>query len=382
INSRLGLNLNAGEISQLLANVEISVDADGELNAQPPFWRTDIEIPEDIVEEIGRLYGFDKLPRELPKRSIKPAEQNQLMSLKTVIRQRLSRAGANEVLTYSFVHGGLIEKSGQDRGHAFELSNALSPDLQYYRLSLVPSLLAKVHMNIKAGYDKFALFELGKAHIAGMNDDEGLPREDDLTALVVTAADKLRLDDAPYYLAKRYLEDLIGVSVDYRPIPAEFDQFDIVKPYQSDRSAAIYVDDKFLGLIGEFKPAVRRALKLPNYTAGFELDTGALLGVLGDINYQPLPKFPGTWRDLTLQVGQETNYADIARLIDKTLASSQLLTKFELIDIYQADGSDTKNLTFRLHLTDSDRTITAEVANQLLDQIADQAKSRLRAEII
>ena len=66
-----------------------------------PFWRTDIELPEDVVEEVGRLYGFDRLPRHLPERSIKPALKNERRELKQRIRQSLSRAGANEVLTYS-----------------------------------------------------------------------------------------------------------------------------------------------------------------------------------------------------------------------------------------------------------------------------------------
>src|SRR5207253_378194 len=98
---------------------------------------------------------------DLPRRSITPTAKDSLLNLKSLVRQALSQAGANEVLTYSFVHGNLLEKVGQDTSKAFKLSNALSPDLQYYRLSLTPSLLDKVHMNIKAGFDEFALFEIG-----------------------------------------------------------------------------------------------------------------------------------------------------------------------------------------------------------------------------
>ena len=122
-----------------------------------PFWRTDIELPEDIVEEVGRLYGFDKLPRQLPMRSIKPAPRNPRRQLKQAIRQSLSRAGANEVLTYSFSHERVLKNAEQDPSRAYRLSNALSPDLQYYRTSVLPSLLDKVHANIKAGHDEFML---------------------------------------------------------------------------------------------------------------------------------------------------------------------------------------------------------------------------------
>ncbi|HEY1064347.1 MAG TPA: phenylalanine--tRNA ligase subunit beta, partial [Candidatus Saccharimonadales bacterium] len=161
INARLGLSLSGEEMQQLLTNVEFTVGLEGStLSVAAPFWRTDIETREDVVEEIGRLYGFDKLPLELPKRDITPAPEHPLLAQKSAIRDSLSRAGANEVLTYSFVHGNLIDKASQKREHAYKISNALSPDLQYYRLSALPSLLDKVHPNIKAGYDEFALFEL------------------------------------------------------------------------------------------------------------------------------------------------------------------------------------------------------------------------------
>jgi phenylalanyl-tRNA synthetase beta chain len=171
INTRLGSKLSADEMASLLTNVEFKVAVENEeLTVRAPFWRTDIEIPEDIVEEVGRLYGYDNLPLELPRRPIIPASKDVLLSLKSEIRRALTAAGANELLTYSFVHGNLIDRAGQNKDLAFKLSNALSPDLQYYRLSLTPNLLDKIHPNIKAGYDEFALFELGKSHLKNDND--------------------------------------------------------------------------------------------------------------------------------------------------------------------------------------------------------------------
>ena len=182
INERLGLDLSDDNICDLLNNLEIkSHGPEEELNyicIQSPFWRTDLELPEDIVEEVGRLYGFDKLPRQLPMRSIKPAPKNPRRQLKQAIRQSLSRAGANEVLIYSFVHERVLKNAEQDPSRAYRLSNALSPDLQYYRTSVLPSLLDKVHANIKAGHDEFMLFEIGKIHGKELPlTDENLPSE-------------------------------------------------------------------------------------------------------------------------------------------------------------------------------------------------------------
>ena len=89
---------------------------------------------------------------------------NELLQTKEEVRKVLASAGANEVLTYTFVHGNLLDKIGQDKKLAYQLANALSPDLQYYRFSLIPSLLEKVHPNVKAGYGEFAIFEINPVH--------------------------------------------------------------------------------------------------------------------------------------------------------------------------------------------------------------------------
>ncbi|HZL08346.1 MAG TPA: phenylalanine--tRNA ligase subunit beta, partial [Candidatus Dormibacteraeota bacterium] len=211
INTRLGLKLTAEEMKTLLENVEFEVGIDGdELVVAAPFWRTDIELREDVVEEVGRLYGYDKLPLELPGRDLTPAHKDPLLELKARTRRTLSRAGGNEVLTYSFVHGGLLDKAGQDKAKAFQISNALSPDLQYYRLSLIPSLLEKVHPNVKAGYDRFALFEIGKAHILGEQDpfEATVPKE--VNALAFVYAAKKAGSGAPYYWAREQLMNLLS----------------------------------------------------------------------------------------------------------------------------------------------------------------------------
>src|SRR5690606_32350507 len=153
----------------ILENVEIYVVIRGDtLLVTPPFWRMDLEIPEDIVEEVDSVYGYYRLPVHLPVRSDQTTEKNQLLAFKYTLRQNLSQAGANEVLTYSFVHGDLLKKTNNyPEAWTYHIRNAISPDLQYYRPSLMPSLLAKVHPNIKAqaGSDgnQFALFEIGKA---------------------------------------------------------------------------------------------------------------------------------------------------------------------------------------------------------------------------
>ena len=391
INARLGLELSAGEISQLLKNVEFDVQRNGDdLTIKAPFWRTDIEIPEDVVEEVGRLYGYDHLPLELPKRDLAPAPEDKMLELKSQIRSSLSKAGANEVLTYSFVHGNLLDKVGQDKSQAFQIANALSPDLQYYRLSLVPSLLDKVHANIKAGYDEFALFELGKTHGKDQGeDDDGLPREFEFTSLVIAAADKLKKSDAAYYQARKYLEFLVGrKALEFKPVGAEMEQYQVVRPYDLNRTAMVSLKGgEFLGIIGEFKPSVTRALKLPKYCAGFEVDTAVLAPTLAaGPSYLPLPRFPKVVQDITLKVAADLSFAELYEFVDKETGANAIdetLIQLDPLDIFQRpDDREHKQVTFRFTTTSYARTLTdAEVA-KILDNVAAAAKDKFNAELV
>ncbi|MFA5003871.1 MAG: phenylalanine--tRNA ligase subunit beta [Candidatus Saccharimonadales bacterium] len=389
INDRLGFKLPANDMKSLLENVEFQVAVEGEdLTVSAPFWRTDVETREDVVEEVGRLYGFDHLPLELPKRSINPATRDGLLEAKANIRAKLAKAGANEVLTYSFVHGNLLEKTGQDAGKAFSLTNALSPDLQYYRMSLLPSLLDKVHPNIKAGYDQFALFEIGKTHgLDNGNDDDGLPREFEFTALVVAASDKLRMAGAAYYQARKYLESLVWQgALEFKPISKDMEQYAVVQPYDLQRSAIVSLKGgEFLGIIGEFKPGVTRALKLPAYCAGFEVDTTVLQSLLAaGPSYNPLSRFPSVKQDITLKLPAELSYQEAYDFVDTEVGAKAIddtHVRLEPVAVYQSqDDKLHKHVTFRLTTFSYNRTLTDVEVAKLLDAVAETAKSKLGAE--
>ncbi len=399
INTRLGLDLSAEEMAQLLINVEFDVQIhEDELRARAPFWRTDIAIPEDVVEEVGRLYGYDRLPLELPKRDLTAAQKNPMLALKSQVRDVLAAAGANEVLTYSFVHGNLLEKVGQNTKDAFQLGNALSPDLQYFRLSLTPSLLEKIHPNIKAGQDCFAIFELGKTHIVGesMQDEPDVPAEFERLALVFAANDKSvpKEAGAAYYQAKEYLMTLLeklnmNDRVTFEPLtPDRYEGGTQTKitQYDAGRAATIRIDDLVLGEIGEYKASVRKALKLPIYTAGFELDLLVLLRHQGNVRYRQLPRFPKTEQDICLKVPAATTYAEVYDFVWTTLAEIQpesTMPNLTPVDIYQReDNPEHKQITLRFSLASFERTLTDQEVSKVLDIVAQKAKAELNAERI
>ncbi len=399
INDRLGLALAAETMATLLKNVEFSVDYDEtSLTVKAPFWRTDIELREDIVEEVGRLYGFDKLPLALPLRPLTPASQDDLLELKQTVRTVLSQAGANEILTYSFVHGKLFDNVGQDKALAFKLGNALSPDLQYYRLSLTPSLLDKIHLNVKAGYDQFGVFEIGKAHTQRHTDTEsGLPLELDRLAFVFAADKKAQRkhSGAAYYQAQTYLMNLLvefGLAAKVKIVPLQPGNYDEVATaniayYEPARSATIMIGDSVLGEIGEYRSGVRKALKLPDFCAGFELDLAALLAHgLKSKQYVPLSRFPDVSQDICFKVASELTYEELRDFVASELESKKPdngLLDLGALDIYQRDDDlDHKQITFRVSLTSYERTLTDKEVSGLLNDLAASVQQKFSAERI
>jgi phenylalanyl-tRNA synthetase beta chain len=392
VNSRLGLELSITDMTQLLTNVEFAVEqTEDSLAITPPFWRTDIEIPEDIVEEIGRLHGFDKLPLELPVRSIMPAQTNALLDQKADIASSLAKSGANELLTYSFVHGNLLEKVTQQREQAFKLSNALSPDLQYYRLHALPSLLDKVHANIKAGYPSFALFELNKGHNLLHKDDAegGVPTEIEFLDFVY--ASKAEQPGAPFYHARRYLDALaadLGLTLSYVAI-TEDPHVPVADPYDYTRSAFVsVVDGPFLGMVGEFKPQVLKSLKLPKYSAGFTVGQNELLEArtAHQSSYQALPRYPKVEQDLCLRVASDVSYADLSTFVAHALVElkpEQAVVNQTPLDIYQRDDdAGYKQITFRLSLANFEKTMTDQEMGTILDSVSKKAHEAYGAERI
>lgn len=387
INTRLGEKLSAKAITRLLENVEFRVKVSGdELRINVPFWRTDIEVPEDIVEEIGRLYGYDHLPAQLPLRDLSPATPNHALALKSSMRIILSAAGANEVLTYSFVPGRLLEQVGQDTKKSYHIRNALNPQLQYYRQTLMPSLLEKIHPNIKAGYDKFVMFEIGTGHYKGTLDKEKLPLELEQLALVGAAQNKSR---APFYAARAQCDNLLS-RLGYQRIEYKTPEQSTLHPalsyYQLDRSANIFANGKMVGRIGEFSIAVHQNLKLPNFCSGFEIYLPQLPKPT-QAAYRPINRFPALDQDICLRTTAKLSYAELDEFLKKELekASSEHGYEFGLkpIDIFQRPSDKSyKQTTWRISLWHPERTLTTVEANKLLDKIAKHAAEKIKAKRI
>lgn len=386
MNAALGTTFTTDEIVRTLQNVEfdVSVNDKGVIAVTPPYWRADIHISEDLDEEVGRLNGFDTIVPTLPQRDFTAVSPDEFDQFRSKVRKVLARAGANEVLTYSFVHGDLIKKTGQNIDNAYRIVNSISPDLQYNRLTLTPSLLNLVHPNAKAGYDDFALFELNKAHSKAFGmDSDNTPKETDFLALTV----RKKSGGTGYFEAKRLL-DYLGSQFHVTFIYTSLDGdpgYDESAPYDDKRSAMVSdkITGEYIGIIGEYKSMVKKAFKLEGAVAGWELDPRALLKAARTASngYEPLSKYPSTDRDVCYQVADDVPYGTLYAAAE-SVTHTAVRVAINLLDIYQPQASDTKNVTLRFTLTPTEKTLSSDEANKLVDVISEKVISATKANII
>lgn len=390
INAVLGSKFSVSDIVETLQNVEFTValnDAKTELAVTAPYWRADIHIPEDIIEEVGRLNGFDTIEPTLPERDFTAVSPDDFDNVRAALRTALARAGANEILSYSFVHGDLLTKAGQKPEDSYRITNSISPDLQYYRQTLTPSLLSMVHPNIKAGFDTFAIFELNKAHNKPFGlDEDGVPKEIDYLALTVAA--KKTGEGSPYYAAKKYL-DFIAKSLHldfvYTPIASE-PGYPESAPFEYRRSAMVSdnLSGEYIGIVGEYKKSVQKAFKLPVDCAGFEIDPRAVLAATAKngLTYRPLSRYPSTERDICFQVAQSVTYGQVVAATNEALAETGLETVVSPLDIYQPANVQTKNITLRIKLTSYEKTLTSDEVALVVGSIVTKVTAATNATVI
>ncbi|MBC7565107.1 phenylalanine--tRNA ligase subunit beta [Candidatus Saccharibacteria bacterium] len=388
VNETLGTQFSITDSKELLENVEFKVEVQGtDSFVTAPYWRNDIHIPEDIIEEVGRLSGFDAINLVLPTRDFTAVRPSEFEQLRTKLRAVLVRAGANEILTYSFIHGDVMRKAGQNPETAYRITNSISPDLQYYRQSIIPSLLANIHPNVKAGYDHFAIFEMNKFHtkLAGLN-DENVPKELDSVAFIVSA--EKNAQGATYYEAKQYLEYIasaFGLEFVYEPLEVGAD-YPVTDPFEPKRSARIW-DAKTheqIGVIGEFKNSVKKAFKLTGNEAGFEISPISLLKLTGSLEppYVPLSKYPGTDRDVTIQVAADVAYGQVYGAAKIAVTDSSLSIVVKPLDIYQPESGDTKNVTLRFTLGSYEKTLTGDEVNKVMADLTEKVKTATHGKVI
>ena len=374
LNQTLGSQFTAAKVKQTLENVGFIVDITvDQLVVKAPLWRTDIHIKEDIYEEMGRLTGFDNIPKTLPIRPFKGSPKSPLFALKTQLRNILSDAiGANELLTYSFVSKALQQKVGEDIKDSYEIVNSISPELQCFRQSIIPSLLEKTYENQKAGYKDFVLYEMNQVakKSFGLQSDQTPKLESHLAICL----------EGDYYAIKQICETLgHHLGFDFKFTDFKFKQYPYFEPLHS---VDIKVGQTVIGVLGEIKHTVLKSVKLKNIAA-LEIDLTPLLSLTPILRgAQKISRFPSATRDLTIKTPDSISFATLNQTIEKALKRDNFVYEIEPVSIYrQIENSDTRNCSFHLNFASTVKTMSADEISAIMKQI-EQNITELGAEII
>lgn len=373
----LGISVPDAEVKGILTRLGFDVQTVPEgWNSTAPSHRFDIEIEEDLIEEVGRVYGYDRIPAvQYPNRQPMPPLPEASVSSAN-LRNVLVQRGYQEVITYSFVEPSLQLALSGTAGLA--LANPIAADLAEMRRSLWPGLVEVLRYNLNRQQMRVRIFEIGLRFIQQDND---IKQESVIAGLVSGPVYPLQwgLDatvPVEFSDLKNDVEALL-VPASAGPLTAEPAPHPALHPGQS---ACLRLAGQELGWMGALHPAHVRRLDLPQGAFLFELRLAPLLaGRLPQA--QPVARFPAVRRDLALVV--EENVPAATLLAAARAAGGVVLQEVNIFDIYRGKGIDSgrKSIALGLILQDSSRTLTDEAADAIVARVAEQLQHQLGATI-
>ncbi len=356
--------------SAVIASSSANTPQNASLSVTAPVWRTDIHLKEDIIEEVGRLLGYDNIALSLPQGAFQGTEIAPLLRLKHNLRNILSnRLAMHEVLTYSFVSKSLLERSGQDPANSYEIVNSISPELQCFRQQIVPSLLDKIRENVKSGHKNFTLYEMNQvtSRQAGLT-SEGTPALSTHLG-IVCLGDYYDLKSKVFAL----FENGLKIDIEYRQLAPGSEAAKLYPYLEPVRSAEVLVNNQSIGAFGELKATTRRKFKLESTIAAAEFNLDQIVDLEPTISVDVhVSRFPFVERDITLKVAHDFPFGRIDNAIDTTLSQADLIYQLTPLSIYQADDQ-TKNLSFRLKFSSPERTLDSAQISAIMEKITAEA---------
>ena len=372
----LGISVEKGKIIEILESLgfDCTDGGDAEVSVQIPFWRSDIAIEDDLVEEVVRTIGYDQIPVTSLSGDIPHRESDPLRDMGQHIRDVLTNCEMQEVINYSLIGLSQIKDAGievPDSPRPLKVANPMRSDQEYLRLSLRPGLLANAALNEKHQDEGLRLFEIGRIFPPR---DADLPDEKQVLAAIVTGGEG-RTEEG-FLKAKGILETLL----DELGVEARFEV--VTEPgLHPGRVASLNAQNDKLGVLGEVHPNVAEAFDLEAPSVHiFELDLETLLRHLpATKRYRPVSRFPGVMRDIALVVDLDTQ----ARAVEDLLKSFPIVTSVKLFDIYTGDQvpAGKKSLAYSLMYQSPNRTLTEDEVNVVQAQLLQRLNKELGAEL-
>lgn len=368
INKLLGVDLNVKDAVNILKRLDfdVAVDHKNNLVAVIPTRRLDIMMPEDLIEEVGRLYGYENIPSQFPRVALVPPTTNEDVVYQHKVRDILCGFGFSEVYNYSFI-GENDLRLYHNKLKLVEVANPISQDQKYLRPDLLFNLIKNVKNN-KKYFNEIRLFEIG--HIF-YGHNAALKEIKKLGAIIALDAPEGKTADS-FYTLKGVVDSLLNkLSISSQWYDDELTKDTLVPDlYHPARRAEIKVDDDCLGWIGELDQSVVSKLGIKSAAAGFEIFFDKLVELATEERiYLPPSKYPAMVRDISVLVDRNVRVAEIENLINA--AGGALIRDVDLFDIYEDDESEEglKSVAFHVIYQSDDHNLTDKEVNAIHDKI-------------
>jgi phenylalanyl-tRNA synthetase beta chain len=373
-NTLLGTDLERDHMATLLARIDFQVEAadDNHLLVQVPSFRVDVTRPQDLMEEVARLSGYNQIPTTFPTLPAQGPIPSPMMNRRNQIKEILSGFGFFEAINYSFISPASYDrihlKADDPRRCHVALLNPISEEQSVMRTTLVPGLLETAQRNISRQQTNLRLFEIG--NVFRPQPADVLPLEQEMlvglwTGLREKAAWHTQEIACDFFDIKGVVEGLaLALSIGDLTFAALDDgRCDFTRAGQT---AHILHNEEVLGVVGEVDTAVAKSYNLKQAVFIFEMDLSVLSRLASDAKQMtPIPRFPSTSRDITVIVDQSI---ESSRLLDAvTHFGETLVEELHLFDVFAGDPipAGKKSVSLRVVYRSAERTLEDEAVNQI-----------------
>lgn len=369
LKSIAGIEVSKQDVIKILKALEFVVD--NSLKITVPTFRQDIKIEEDLIEEIVRLIGYNKIPAKHPLGLLGTIKQDTVLSVSNKIKTIFEGLGFNEVYNFSFVGEDDLEKLKISKEDYVEIENPLSRDLKYLRKDLLINLLKNVKNNFKKSFaegDEIKIFELGKVY----HQSKSEVREEKMLAGLIAVSDEKAIGEKFYELkgAIDTLFNKLGITDhwydDFQATPEWTDKVF----WQEIGTAEIKSGDEEIGFLGEVTPKTLSLLNIKGVVIGFNLNFEKILRLAQDeLVYQAPSSYPAAVRDLAVLVNRGDRVADVLNLINRV--GGDLVQDVDLFDMYEGEElpEGKKNLAFHIIYQSYEKTLKDEEVDKIQKKI-------------
>lgn len=371
----LGCEIPAERAIEILENLGFEMLGKNEIAAKfnvPGFRVNDVTREIDLIEEIARINGYDKIAPTLPRKTQAPEIKEETKILKK-INDLFIGYGFYEAMTSSLIGEPLLSQFdlSYNKEKAVCVQNAQSEDHTMLRQTLIANMLQTVKNNFDNGQKNVWLYEIGRTYLKeseATKEDSGVKENLTLSGVITGSISNnlwVKKNKTDFYTIKGVIESLfeeLGLSNRIRLATGEDSEY--LHPGRSAKITLLGKSPQVIGYFGEIYPLLRDKLKLNQEVYLFELDLDAILSSISTntIRYKKLPQFPEVQRDIAFAINESISHEQINSIIKKS-ANSKLFKSSDLFDIYQGEHIEKgfKSLAFRIKLQDAEATLTDEV---------------------